>query len=106
MVVVGVQHRAALSAIHGFLHTCYRSLYLSNEFAALKETILLLFESGAQLRVAFRAFLKPKHRWLRRRDAGVRESRRGSEGMSRWCDHVVVRGRYQSRDRFFPAQGS
>jgi|SRR6185369_17463457 len=106
MVVVGVEHRAALSAIHGFLHTCYLSLYLSNEFAALKETILLLFESGAQLRVAFRAFLKPKHRWLGQRNADVQESRCGSVETNRWCDRVVVRGRYQSRGRFAPAPES
>ena len=42
MVVVGVQRWAALFAIHGF-HTCYLSRYLSNEFAGLKETFLLLF---------------------------------------------------------------
>src|ERR1051325_345055 len=42
MVMLPVQGWAALSAIHGF-HTCYRSRYLSNEFADLKETILLLF---------------------------------------------------------------
>ena len=42
MVVIGVQPRAPLYGIHGF-HTCYLSLYVSNEFAALKETILLLF---------------------------------------------------------------
>ena len=45
MVVVRVQHWAARLAIHSF-HTCYRPRYLSNEFAYLKETILLLFVNG------------------------------------------------------------
>ena len=42
MIVLGVQPCAALFGIHS-VHTCYLSLYLSNEFAELKETILLLF---------------------------------------------------------------
>ena len=52
MVVVGAQHWPALFAIHGF-HTCYRSRYLSNEFAGLKETFLLLFVDGALVAVVF-----------------------------------------------------
>ena len=52
MVVVDAQHWAALFAIHGF-HTCYRSRYLSNEFAGLKETFLLLFVDGALVAVVF-----------------------------------------------------
>ena len=48
MVVVGVQRWATLFAIHGF-HTCYRCRYLSNEFAALKETFLLLFVNGCRV---------------------------------------------------------
>jgi hypothetical protein len=42
-VVGGGQSNAALFRAHGF-HTCYLSFYLSNELAALKETILLLFD--------------------------------------------------------------
>jgi len=45
MIVVGLQTWAALFGTHSF-HTCYLSRYVSNEFAALKETFLLLFVDG------------------------------------------------------------
>ena len=45
MIVVGLQPWPALFGMHSF-HTCYLSRYLSNEFAGLKETILLLFVDG------------------------------------------------------------
>jgi hypothetical protein len=52
-VVAGRQPKAALFGTHGF-HTRYVSCYLSNEFAAIKETFLLLFLEGVP--VALHAF--------------------------------------------------
>jgi hypothetical protein len=49
MVVLRFRSSAAVFWLHGF-HTCYLSLYLSNEFAVLKETILLLFATGATVK--------------------------------------------------------
>jgi hypothetical protein len=45
MIVLGLQPWPALFGMHSF-HTCYLSRYLSNEFAGLKETFLLLFVDG------------------------------------------------------------
>lgn len=55
-VVGGGQSNAALFRAHGF-HT----FYLSNELAALKETILLLFDKQSSVALdVFRPFLRPK----------------------------------------------
>lgn len=99
VVVLGVQRRAALFGIHRF-HTCYLSLYLSNEFPGLKETFLLLFQAGAPVSLLFfgnfaslpALSLTPARRRRYRRNANVRESLYGSAETNRRCDRVDAQG--------------
>jgi hypothetical protein len=92
-VVADCQPKAASFRAHGF-HTCCLSRYLSNEFAGIKETFLLLFPDGGAVAVgASRPLFRLKRRRLCRRNADVRESRCGNGETNRSCDHVVARGR-------------